>query len=68
MTPSGATTTPNNRSTSGNKIISGNGAIGSGGTIRGGGVGASISMRATLPTFNPIVQLFNELWQNHLKG
>jgi hypothetical protein len=25
-------------------------------------------MRATLPTFNPIVQLFNELWQNHLKG
>jgi len=65
MAPSDATITPNNILASGSKIISGNGTIGSSGTIGGGGAGACTSTWGSLPAFNPIVQFFNELWQNY---
>jgi hypothetical protein len=62
VAPIGAMVTPNISSTSGSRSASDNGTTGSGGTTGGGGVGASNNRQGPLPTFNPIVELFYELW------
>jgi hypothetical protein len=56
---------PNISSTSGSRSASDNGTTGSGGTIEGGGAGASNNKRGPLFAFNPIMELFYELWRNY---
>jgi hypothetical protein len=65
VAPIGAMVTLSISSTSGSKNASDNGTTGSGGTTRGGGARASNNTQGPWPTFNPIVELFCELWQNY---